>query len=145
MKKPNPRWTREELERSWTGMQARAEKAEAALDELEAKVHAEETPHRTRMRLAEAHLTEAHAAIAANDARHAEAIAAVRARAEHAEAELNALAKYITQLPAREYRHDHACAECVPGGPVVVAGFRCAVHIAIAVRATTSASNGGDK
>ncbi len=34
--------------------QARALRAEAALDELEAQVLANETPHRTRMRLAEA-------------------------------------------------------------------------------------------
>lgn len=26
--------------------------------------------------------------------------------------------------------HDHACVECMPGGPMIVAGFQCALHAA---------------
>jgi hypothetical protein len=34
--------------------------------------------------------------------------------------------------------YDHACAECIPGGPLVSPGFRCAVHVARALSPSPS-------
>jgi hypothetical protein len=44
------------------------------------------------------------------------------------------MARWITDcVAARTSRgswRDHACSRCMPNGPSVIAGFRCAVHIA---------------
>jgi hypothetical protein len=42
------------------------------------------------------------------------------------------LAKFISNATLR-WPKDHACAECVPGGEIVVPGFRCAVHLALSI------------
>lgn len=39
--------------------------------------------------------------------------------------------EYGFEMPAK----DHACAECVPNGPIVVPGFQCVPHEAMARRA----------
>lgn len=37
---------------------------------------------------------------------------------------------------------DHACAECVPGGPIVIAGFQCAKHATLAALADGNPARG---
>lgn len=48
------------------------------------------------------------------------------------------LARYIVETAHRMLGRvvDHACAQCVPGGEIVVPGFRCALHLAEQVLAT---------
>lgn len=48
-----------------------------------------------------------------------------------------ALTYWVDRLP------DHACAECIPGGPIVKPGFRCREHAARAALAKAKAK--GDK
>lgn len=35
--------------------------------------------------------------------------------------------------PGGVFPKDHACAECVPGGDIVIEGFRCSWHAAVAL------------
>jgi hypothetical protein len=44
------------------------------------------------------------------------------------------MAQWIVDHTPRDFC-DHACEECIPGGEVVVEGFRCAVHEARALLA----------
>ncbi len=47
--------------------------------------------------------------------------------------DLDVLATWIASRVKLTDHCDHACAECIPEGVMVVAGFRCAVHIAHAI------------
>jgi len=40
---------------------------------------------------------------------------------------------FARAIVGREWRPDHACGECVPGGEIVRDGFRCAYHEALAL------------
>ena len=52
-----------------------------------------------------------------------------RTRADAAEARVGELSTWIVARGASVDK-DHACAECVPDGPLIVEGFRCVYHAA---------------
>jgi hypothetical protein len=64
------------------------------------------------------------------------------ARVRAAEAERELMARWI--VDHRRYvtgARDHACGQCIPGGPIVDPSFVCAQHVAIAVQAALAAED----
>jgi hypothetical protein len=76
----------------------------------------------------------------------ANALATARREAQEATEALGLANRWILQRAEERERDakpwpvvwDHACAECIPGGPLVTPGFRCAVHAARALASPVS-------
>src|SRR5512137_695391 len=142
-----------EFESSVATLRARAEKAESERDEARGEARA----HRAALDDATA------SCHGLGCGRCEDCVSMQRARAEKAESEHDAARARVAELVTAmeglfvEYdnlrsagsKHaltywvdrlpDHACAECVPGGPIVVPGFRCREH---AARAALAKSKG---
>lgn len=73
--------------------------------------------------------------------------AELRARVRELEAERLKLAKHVARAASvhPERVHDHACAECIPDGEIIISGFRCAVHLALSVVASPNDPEGKTK